>query len=104
MQARRANPRAHASCTRRSGSSELRLLARGRMFEERDSGPCAVKLMVVHAHPPLRPPSSGPELPIRPELKALILECLGKDAAKAAGACRGAPGATAGRSRPPQGA
>ncbi len=45
-------------------------------------GPSAVKVMVAHAHTPPPPPSSRTELPIPPELEALILECLEKDPAK----------------------
>ena len=45
-------------------------------------GPSAVKVMVAHAHTPAPPPSSRTELPIPPELEALILECLEKDPAR----------------------
>jgi hypothetical protein len=45
-------------------------------------GASAVKVMVAHAHTPAPPPSSRTELPIPPELEALILECLEKDPAK----------------------
>jgi hypothetical protein len=45
-------------------------------------GPSAVKVMLAHAHTPPPPPSSRTELPIPPELEALILECLEKDPAK----------------------
>jgi eukaryotic-like serine/threonine-protein kinase len=45
-------------------------------------GPSAVKVMVAHAHTPPPPPSSRTELPIPPELEALILECLEKDPAR----------------------
>ena len=44
-------------------------------------GPSAVKVMLAHAHTPPPPPSSRTELPIPPELEALILECLEKDPA-----------------------
>ncbi len=45
-------------------------------------GPSAVKVMVAHAHTPPPPPSSRTELPIPPELEALILDCLEKDPAR----------------------
>jgi serine/threonine-protein kinase len=45
-------------------------------------GPSAVKVMVAHAHTPPPPPSSRTELPIPPELEALILDCLEKEPAK----------------------
>jgi serine/threonine-protein kinase len=41
-------------------------------------GPGAVKVMADHAHTPPVPPSSRSELPIPPDLDALILECLAK--------------------------
>src|SRR5262249_5779954 len=45
-------------------------------------GPGAMKVMVAHAQTLPTPPSSRVELPIPPELDALILECLEKDPAK----------------------
>jgi serine/threonine-protein kinase len=42
-------------------------------------GPGAVKVMFDHVHTPPSRPSSRTELPIPPELDALILECLEKD-------------------------
>jgi serine/threonine protein kinase len=45
-------------------------------------GPGAVKVMFDHIHTPPAPPSSRCELPIPPELDALILACLEKDPAK----------------------
>jgi eukaryotic-like serine/threonine-protein kinase len=42
-------------------------------------GPGAVKVMADHVHTPPAPPSSRSDLPIPPELDALILECLEKD-------------------------
>jgi serine/threonine-protein kinase len=42
-------------------------------------GPGAVKVMADHVHTPPVPPSSRSELPIPPELEALILACLEKD-------------------------
>jgi len=45
-------------------------------------GPSGVKVMLAHAHTPPPPPSSRTELPIPPELEALILECLEKDPAR----------------------
>ncbi len=45
-------------------------------------GPGAMKVMFDHAHTPPPPPSSRSELPIPPELDALLLECLEKDPAK----------------------
>ena len=47
-------------------------------------GPGAVKVMADHVHTPPPPPSSRSELPIPPELDALILECLEKDPEQAA--------------------
>jgi serine/threonine-protein kinase len=44
--------------------------------------PNAVAMMLAHANTPPPPPSSRTELPIPPELEALILECLEKDPAK----------------------
>jgi serine/threonine-protein kinase len=41
-------------------------------------GPGLVKVMSDHIHTPPAPPSSRSELPIPPELDALILECLAK--------------------------
>lgn len=41
-------------------------------------GPGAVKVMADHLHTPPVPPSSRSDLPIPPELDALILECLAK--------------------------
>lgn len=45
-------------------------------------GPGAVKVMSDHVHTPPVRPSSRSELPVPPELDALILECLEKDPAK----------------------
>jgi len=45
-------------------------------------GPGAMKVMMAHAHTPPPPPSTRVELPVPPELEALILECLEKDPAK----------------------
>jgi hypothetical protein len=45
-------------------------------------GPGTVKVMSDHVHTPPSPPSSRTELPIPPELDALILECLEKDPGK----------------------
>jgi serine/threonine-protein kinase len=45
-------------------------------------GPGAMKVMFDHAHTPPPVPSSRSELPIPPELDALILECLEKDPSK----------------------
>jgi eukaryotic-like serine/threonine-protein kinase len=45
-------------------------------------GPGSVKVMADHVHTPPVPPSSRSELPIPPELDALILECLEKDPGK----------------------
>ena len=45
-------------------------------------GPGAVKVMADHAHTPPLPPSSRTELPIPPDLDALILACLEKDPSK----------------------
>jgi eukaryotic-like serine/threonine-protein kinase len=45
-------------------------------------GPGAVKVMSDHVHTAPAPPSSRSELPIPPELDALILECLAKEPAK----------------------
>ena len=45
-------------------------------------GANAVKVMVAHAHTPPPPPSTRTDLPIPPELEALILECLEKDPEK----------------------
>jgi serine/threonine-protein kinase len=45
-------------------------------------GPTAVKVMFDHIHTPPPPPSSRSELPIPPELDALILACLEKDPQK----------------------
>ena len=42
-------------------------------------GPGTVKVMADHVHTPPIPPSSRSELPIPPDLDALILECLEKD-------------------------
>jgi eukaryotic-like serine/threonine-protein kinase len=45
-------------------------------------GPGVVKVMADHIHTPPTPPSSRSEVPIPPELDALILECLEKDPAQ----------------------
>jgi serine/threonine-protein kinase len=45
-------------------------------------GPGAVKVMADHLHAAPAPPSSRTDLPIPPELDALILECLEKDPVK----------------------
>jgi eukaryotic-like serine/threonine-protein kinase len=45
-------------------------------------GPGAVKVIADHVHTPPVPPSSRTELPIPPDLDALILECLEKDPGK----------------------
>jgi len=45
-------------------------------------GPGMVKVMADHVHTPPVPPSSRSELPIPPELDALILACLEKDPSK----------------------
>ncbi len=45
-------------------------------------GPGAVRVMADHVHTPPVPPSSRSELPIPPELDALILACLEKDPSK----------------------
>jgi eukaryotic-like serine/threonine-protein kinase len=45
-------------------------------------GPGAVKVIADHVHTPPIPPSSRTDLPIPPDLDALILECLAKDPAK----------------------
>lgn len=39
----------------------------------------AMKLLVAHAHTPPDPPSSRTEIPIPPDLDALVLSCLAKD-------------------------
>jgi serine/threonine-protein kinase len=39
----------------------------------------AMKLLLAHAHTPPEPPSSRTELPIPPDLDALVLSCLAKD-------------------------
>jgi len=54
-------------------------LATGKLLFD---GPSAVKVMLAHAHTPPPPPSSRTDLPIPPELEALILECLEKEPAK----------------------
>jgi serine/threonine-protein kinase len=45
-------------------------------------GPGTVKVMFDHVHTPPPPPSSRSEVPIPPELDALILECLEKEPGK----------------------
>jgi eukaryotic-like serine/threonine-protein kinase len=45
-------------------------------------GPGAMKVMMAHAHTPPPAPSTRVELPIPPELEALILQCLEKNPAK----------------------
>ena len=39
----------------------------------------AMKLLLAHAHTPPEPPSSRTEIPIPPDLDALVLSCLAKD-------------------------
>jgi serine/threonine-protein kinase len=39
----------------------------------------AMKMLLAHAHTPPEPPSSRSEMPISPDLEALVLSCLAKD-------------------------
>ena len=57
-----------------------RVLAGHRQAGVRRTG--SIKVMFDHVHTPPAPPSSRSELPIPPELDALILECLEKDPEK----------------------